>query len=399
MRIVYLLTSLSIGGAERQAVALAAWMEKRGHQVALLVLGPREAEEWPTTLRTVHLNLRRAPAEMLAGMLKAGQFLREFRPELVHSHGFHGNLAARLLKLALRRATVVSTIHNVYEGGRMRMWAYRWTDRLSRRTVAVSGAVRDRFTATGAVAAKRCCVLPNAVEESELAPDPERRVAVRAQMGAGNAFVWLAAGRLAPGKDYPNLLRAFARVRAERHDAQLWIAGRDLRGARGALEELAAELKLEGVRWLGQRGDLPALLDAADGFVLASAWEGMPVALAEAMAMARPAVATDVGGVRELLSDCGVLVASKCPDGLARAMLGVMAGSQEERARLGCAARERILAGFTMRVRALEWESLYREVLGADLRDCPGQPAGIEAGTWAGSGLDLGPRHQKVKKL
>lgn len=363
MRIVYVLTSLGIGGAERQAVTLAARMQQRGNLVGLLVLGPREAEEWPTALPTAYLSLRKAPAGMLSGMLRADHFLRRFRPELLHSHGFHGNIAARLLKLVFPQVAVVSTLHNIYEGGAVRMQVYRWTDGLSRRTVAVSEAVRDRFTAMGAVAAKRCCVVPNAVEESELIPDSEQRAAMRARMAVGSEFVWLTAGRLAPGKDYPNLLRAFARVRTLHADAQLWIAGRDPYGARAALEGLTAELKLEGgVRWLGHRSDLPMLLGAADGFVLASAWEGMPVALAESMAMAKPTVATGVGGVPELLGDCGRLVAARNPGALADAMLEIMA-SREERMRLGCAARERILAGFTMRARAMEWERLYREVL------------------------------------
>ncbi|MFP5277688.1 MAG: glycosyltransferase [Acidobacteriota bacterium] len=363
MRIVYLLTSLGTGGAERQAVLLASRMQQRGHLVHLLVLRPRESEEWATTLPILRLNLNKSPVGVLTGMLWAAQFFRRFRPELVHSHGFHGNLAARLLRLAYPQAAVVSTIHNIYEGGAARMWAYRWTDGLSRRTVAVCEAARERFTALGAVAAQRCCVLANAVEERELMPEPGRRAATRASMEAAGEFVWLTAGRLTPGKDYPNLLRAFARVCGARPDAQLWIAGRDVAGARAELEGLAAELGVAGVRWLGHREDLSALLDAVDGFVLASAWEGMPVALIEAMAMAKPTVATDVGGVGELLGDCGVLAPARDPEALAEAMLGVMAKSEEERARLGCAARERIPAGFTMGARALEWERLYREVV------------------------------------
>ncbi len=376
MRIVYVLTSLGIGGAERQAVTLAARMQQRGHSVGLLILGAHEPAEWPTGLPTVYLSLnrRRAWGVGLTGILRAARFIRRFRPDIMHSHGFHGNIAARLLKAAWLDAAVISTIHNIYEGGAMRMRVYRWTDRLCSRTVAVSQAVRDRFMAMGAVAAERCWVVENAVEEGELVPNSARRASLRARMEVAGQFVWLTAGRLARGKDYPNLLRAFARVREAGGDAQLWIAGRDLRGARAALEDLAAELKVEGIRWLGQRDDLPALLDAADGFVLASAWEGMPVALAEAMAMAKPSVATSVGGVADLLGNCGVLVEARAPEALAEAMLKVMGTGEEERLRLGCAARKRILAGFTMRVRAVEWERMYREVLGAD---GPGTRAGL----------------------
>ena len=361
MRILYVLTSLGVGGAERQALTLAARIRQRGHQVKLLVLQPSQPGQWAAPLPAVHLNVRKAPLPILAGAFQAARLVRAFRPDLIHSHGFHGNLAARLLKLACPRGAVISTLHNVYEGGSLRMRAYRWTDGLSRRTVAVSQAVLERFTALGAIAPDRCCVIPNAVEEGELVPDAARRRQMRAAMKLGDEFVWLAAGRLAPAKDYPNLLRAMARLRAARPDVQLWIAGHDLREARSGLQALAADLKLEGVHWLGHRGDLPALFDAADGFVLASAWEGMPVVLAEAMTMAKPAVATAVGGVPELLGDCGALVPAGDPVRLADAMLAVMESGAQERARLGCAARARILAQFTMPARALQWERLYIE--------------------------------------
>ena len=65
------------------------------------------------------------------------------------------------------------------------------------------------------------------------------------------------------------------------------------------------------MRWLGLRRDMPALLDAADGFVSGSAWEGMPLAVGEAMVMEKPIVATDVGGVRELVGDAGAIVEAK----------------------------------------------------------------------------------------
>ncbi len=119
----------------------------------------------------------------------------------------------------------------------------------------------------------------------------------------------------------------------------------------------------EHVRWLGLRRDMPALLDAADGFVLASAWEGMPLVLGEAMAMEKPVVATDVGGVRELVGDAGTLVPAKDPEALAEAMLATMRQSREERARMGRAARERIVHQFSMDAAADWWEALYRKLL------------------------------------
>jgi glycosyltransferase involved in cell wall biosynthesis len=365
MRIVYVLTSLGMGGAERQVAALAERMAARGHAVALLVLRPRQSEEWPATVEIVRLEMRKNPVSLLAGLVRARRFLRAFSPDLIHSHTFPANLAARLLRL-LQPASVLSTIHNVYEGSWPRMLAYRLTDPLSRRTTAVSKAAADRYVRLKAVPACKCVVLHNGIDTAEFAPSFERRARTRSEMGAVGEFIWLAAGRIAPAKDYPNLLRAFAQVRAAVSAVRLWVAGEAAGPEAVAVQALAAKLGLgDSVRWLGLRRDMPALLDAADGFVLASAWEGMPLAVGEAMAMEKPVVATDVGGVRELVGEAGVIVPAGNPEALAQAMLALMQTTPEARCSLGRAARERIQRQFSLDAKADEWEALYRTVLEA----------------------------------
>jgi glycosyltransferase involved in cell wall biosynthesis len=364
MRIAYVLTSLGVGGAERQVLMLAERMKARGHAVLLVVLLPRQPEEWPTTLDLVHLDMRKTAASFIAGIWKAHRVLRAFQPDLIHSHTFPANLTARLLRLLHPATPLISTIHNVYEGRWPRMLAYRLTDPLSCRTTAVSQAAADRFVRIKAVPARKCSVLTNGIDTAEFTPDAERRARVRQQMGARGEFIWLAAGRIMPAKGYPNLLRAFSQVRATIPAARLWIAGEAYGAEAEAVRALAAELGLDiYVRWLGLRRDMPALLDAADGFVLASVWEGMPLVVGEAMAMETPVVATDVGGVRELTGGCGVLVPARNPERLAQAMLNAMRTAPETCLAHGRAARERIESLFSIDVRADEWEALYRAEL------------------------------------
>jgi glycosyltransferase involved in cell wall biosynthesis len=131
-----------------------------------------------------------------------------------------------------------------------------------------------------------------------------------------------------------------------------------------AVRALADELRLgAAVRWLGLRNDLPALLDAADAFVSASAWEGMPLAVGEAMAMQKLVVATDAGGTREMVGDAGAIVPLQDARTLSEAMLQCMRGSQQDRDAVGCAARERIIKHFSMDAIADEWEMIYRNVV------------------------------------
>ncbi len=364
MRILYVLTSLGMGGAEKLTLALGERMEKRGHTVALLVLMPPAGEEWPASLKRLHLNMRRSPLSLFLGFGHACRFAAQFQPDLIHSHCFHANIIARLLKLLLPRPPVISTVHNVYEGGWRRMIAYRLTDGLSWQTVAVSDAAAERFVELKEVPARKCCVLVNGIDTKEFAPCANRRAATRASMGVAPElevdFVWLASGRIAPAKDYPNLLRAFAQVLGARRDARLWIAGDAVSPIFADLQSMTAELNLtDSVRWLGLQRDMPALLDAADAFVSASAWEGMPLAVGEAMAMEKPVVATGVGGTSQLIGSAGVVVTPKNPEALAEAMLGVMQQSREERGALGRAARRRIVEQFSMDAAADRWEALY----------------------------------------
>jgi len=363
MRIAYMLTSLGMGGAEKQVVALAERMQARGHAVLLLVLRERQAEEWATRFEVAYLGVRKSPGSVMQGMMRARRLLHAFRPDLLHSHTYPANMMARVLRL-MGAAPVLSTIHNVYEGGRARMLSYWLTDVLSLRATAVSEAVAQTFVESKAVPRSKCVAMRNAMDAREFRPDSARRERTRAEMSAGDDFVWLAAGRDVEAKDFPNLLRAFGKVQLERRGTQLWIAGE--RAPQAAKQELdLPDSMAERVRFLGLRHDMPALLDAADGFVLSSAWEGMPLVVGEAMAMEKPVVSTDVGGVRELMGGTGTVVAARNAERLAEGMIGVMQRTHESRAAMGREARERIEDEFDFEKRADEWEELYRVLLTA----------------------------------
>ena len=121
---------------------------------------------------------------------------------------------------------------------------------------------------------------------------------LRREFGLTDEFLWLAAGRLEPVKDYPTLIRAMAGVP---EPARLVIAGDG--PLLDELVKLSGSLGLERrVRFLGFEPDVRRWMQAADGFVLASQWEGLPMGLLEAAACALPAVATDVPGTREVIA-------------------------------------------------------------------------------------------------
>jgi glycosyltransferase involved in cell wall biosynthesis len=366
MRIVYVLTTLAVGGAERQVLAIARRMAARGHVVEILVLRPAGEDDFDTELPVTHLDILKRPLSAAGGLFRALEFLRAFRPDVIHSHNFHGNMLARMTRLFYRKAKLVSTIHNIYEGGTSRMLAYRFTDSLATLTTAVSEAVRTRYVSQKAVSPSKILVITNGIDLNEFSPDPSRRAALRPSLPIGSGFAWIIVARLTPAKDIPNLIQAFTEVLKVEPEAHLLVAGEvpyDLRYEESAMDSTSLPMAVqERIFWMGLCGNIAGLLDAADGFVLSSAWEGFPLAIGEAMAMEKPIVATDVGGVRELVGDAGMLVPSRDPVALAKAMLDVMQTTSERRADMGHVARERIRNNFSLDAKADEWEALYRSV-------------------------------------
>ncbi len=362
MRIAYILNTLGIGGAERLVISLAERMAARGHAVQIMALLEEQPEDLKTVVPVVRLGIRQSGRGALRGFVRAVHAIRVFRPDVIHGNNFHGNLMSRALRVMCPGARLVSTLHNEYEGGRGRMLALKWTDALTDRTVAVCHAVAERALQLGIVPERKVSVITNGVDVAMFSPDAKRKSMVRRALDAGDDFIWLSAGRLAEAKDYPTVLRAFAQVRAAIRGTQLWIAGTGEDEYSEVLRITALRFGVaDAVQWLGVQRDVAALLDAADGFVLGSAWEGMPLALAEAMAMEKPVVATGVGGVSELTGSCGLVVPPRDPEALARAMLSIMNTPLEARRFLGQSARDRVRERFDMDAKAQDWEDLYEE--------------------------------------
>ena len=159
----------------------------------------------------------------------------------------------------------------------------------------ISEAAAERFIRERIIPADLLRVVPNGVDPELYRQPAEVRDGLRRALGLGGEFVWLAVGRFETAKDYPNMLRGFASVRERHPEAVLLLAGRG--ALQSETESLARELEVgPAVRFLGVRDDVAALLSAADGYLMSSAWEGMPMVLLEAAAGGLPVVTTRVGG-------------------------------------------------------------------------------------------------------
>ena len=359
--IALLTTNLAQGGAETQVARLATLLAERGWPVSVISLLTPSAfvpQLEAAGVRVFSLDMERG-WRGAAGALRLAALLRRIRPQILHSHMFHANLLARAARLVCPVPVLISTLHSAAESGRgsdstvRRDRLYRLTDRLSDAVIAVSGAVASRHAAVKA--AGRLRVIPNGVATDRFRPDAEVRARLRGELALGNEFVWLAAGRLMWKKDYPAMLEAFAPL----PKGVLLIAGD------GPDRERLQARAGPRVRFLGQRGDMPALMAASDAFVLSSKIEGLPVVLLEAAASGLPVVTTEAGGAAEavLEGETGFVVPPGAPGALREALSRVMTLPAPAREAMGDAARRFALDHFDERNIVLRWEALYSELL------------------------------------
>jgi glycosyltransferase involved in cell wall biosynthesis len=361
LRIVIVITSLGIGGAERLVTSLADRFVAKGHEVVLVSLTGRP-EMLPKDPRVCVevLDMTRTVRGVATGMGRLRKLLMKVRPDVVNSHLVHANILLRLLRPFVRMQNLISSAHNTNEEGRWRMIAYRLTDRMADISTNVSMEAVQTFLEQKALRPGRMVAMYNGIDTGLFRFSAECREKIRAELQVKcDTPLLVSVGRLSEPKDYPNLLKAFCAVVEEHAAAHLAIVGEG--PLHDALVAMADELGISGrVNFLGVRNDIPALLSSCDLFVLPSAWEGFGLAVAEAMACERIVVATNCGGVREVVGDVGFLVRPRDSVALADEARYALSLDDEQRRRLASAGRARIEKLFSLDTAVEKWLQLFR---------------------------------------
>ncbi|KWR90164.1 glycosyltransferase [Cupriavidus sp. IDO] len=363
MRILLVTTGLKVGGAELQVAALARAFLALGHAVTILSLSSGKEIDLPADACLVELNMCKTPMDMARALLRARVLIKAWHPDVIHAHMVHANLFARLLTRIVRCPPLVCTAHSFREGGRMRMLAYRLTDRWTDLTTHVSADGRSGMIAAGGVPDDRIVVIPNGIDVCRFRPEPALRITARERLGiTDDTRLVLNVGRLAPEKAQDLLIRAFGQLDASM-PAHLLIAGG------GALRHaLANQISAHGlaprITLLGPRDDIPALLNAADAFVLSSNIEGLPMVLVEALACGCPVVATDAPGVAEVLRGQGTIVPRGDVTALTNALAAALHAGRGTPTQ-AAERRDRVLSSFSIEAVAQRWLTLYANLSSA----------------------------------
>jgi glycosyltransferase involved in cell wall biosynthesis len=374
---------MNLGGPAQQASLLSGRRFDPERYETLLVHGELAAGDQSMAdlaeregARTNHLPTLVQPvrpwrdARALAAIARIA---RRFRPDIVHTHmakaGFLGRSAA-LLRVC-PRPVLVHTFHGqVLEGyfGPLKSTVYRQLERQIGRSsdclIGVSQATVDDLVRLGVAPQERFRVIPLGLDLEPFA-DPKREAGseLRRELGVSDDEVLFSyVGRVVPIKRLDVLLRGFSRARADGARVRLVIVGDG--ETRPDLERLAGELGItSAVSFLGYRRDLPKVAASADAAVLSSDNEGTPVSLIEAAAAGRPAVATAVGGIPEVVvPDSGILVPARDEVALAAAMIR-LARDPELRLRMGQRGQQHVLRHYSGERLLADVDSLYRELL------------------------------------
>lgn len=320
MRIVHAIARLNVGGAALSVLEVAANQQRRGHDVVVVagtIPAGEESMEYVADelgVRVHHLPaLRREPSPLddAAATASLRSLLRRQRPDVLHTHtskaGATGRVAA-VLAGGARPRTVVHMFHGHVLSGyfsprRERVFGAieRALAHVTDTVIAVSDEVRDDLVRLHVAPPEKIAVVRYGFDlDARVDTRPETRARLRAEIGAGDdAFVVGFVGRLTGIKRPLDLVRTLAAVEA---DAILVVLGDG--EERASVEALAAQLGQDRrCRFLGYRRDVPGWYGAMDALLLTSANEGTPVAAIEALAAARPVVATDVGGTPTVVDD------------------------------------------------------------------------------------------------
>lgn len=373
-RVLQLISSGGQYGAENMLLALAAQLQR---------------DECHTVVG-VFCNLHRPNTQVLAGAAEMGlvtevieckaridlgavgrirRVIRKHGITVLHTHGYKADLYGYLAARG-EAVPIMATCHN-WPGKSLSLRVYSFLDRLVLRRFPVVAAVSENVVAklrSFRVDEGRIRLVPNGIPvETFRRAQPK----LRDELGAPARKIIGAVGRLDVQKGFQDLLRAAATVLKSFPDALFVIVGEG--PYRSELEQLARNLQIEqNVHFTGQRQDMPEVYASFDVFVLPSFVEAMPLTILEAMAAARPVIATRVGAIPDVVTDgqAGLLVAPGEASELARTIVRVLSEPGLS-SRLAACAEDRAARLFSAEAMARNYRELYEGLLerrGSDQR-------------------------------
>lgn len=371
IRILHLITSLDVGGAEAMLEKLVTSMASDRFEtmvVSLLREGAigRRLSDGGVQVRS--LNIKRGGLDPLA-LFRLLRLLREFQPDILQTWLYHadilGTLASRLRSVPHLAWNIRCSEVDFSRYATLTRRIVKLLALLSRRPeliIANSEAGRIAHVRAG-YRATRWEIIPNGFDLRRFKPDPEARAAFRGRIGVGEETVLIGLpARADPMKDHRSFLMAARQVIDAGAAVRFLLVGRGTDPGNSFIQGLLADSGLTTeVILLGEQGKMESIFAGLDIVVLASSFgEGFPNVLGEAMACGIPCIATDVGDAAAIVGENGMTVAPRDPTALAAAMVKMASMPASARRQMGMAARARVEEEFSIERVVERYEATYR---------------------------------------
>jgi glycosyltransferase involved in cell wall biosynthesis len=365
MRVLHLTTVASpIAGAELTSLLLARELPAHGIDFEVCTISPTgEMHERLAASGQRGSSLDApSPTHSLRGLLRLRSRIRAYRPHVLHAHLFHAGILGAVASRATSLPFVLTRqyVRGVewYRGA----WARHvdtWAARQAEMVVAISGEVKEYLKETSGIPSGRIRIVHNAADVDRFARVPRENVSGVGPEGEVR-LVYVAS--LHPRKGHVHLLDAMKTLLEKGKRLRLLLVGEG--AERAKLEQIVQETKLaDHVTFLGWRKDVETIFATAHVYVHSALEEAFGIAIAEAMAGGLPVVATNVGGIPDVVADgdTGFLVPARSGDAFAAA-LERLVDDAALRGRLGAAGKARALALFSPTKLATSYAEVFRGV-------------------------------------
>ena len=368
IKVAHISTGLETGGAEVQLIRLIAAMDH--NEFEMMVISMDKETYLADRIRELgvpvtSLSLKQTPLKLWQGF----KVLRDFNPDVIHGTMYQGGVMGTVFRRFLPKTPhVIWTVHEPLEHYdeeplRKRLQLRLWGKMSGSPEclMYVSHLNMQQHVPYGFNNSK-AVVIPNGVDTTRFGPAREKGLAIRKSLGIpDDCLVIGKTARYHRQKNHEGFLRSAALLSAKHENVRFMLVGTNVDEDNEVLTGLVKELGLEGkVHMLGNREDIPEIVNAYDIATLTSLGEAFPLTLGEAMVSGVPCVATDVGDNAYIIEDTGYVVPVADDQAMANSWEKIVVLSNEERAELGQKARQRCLDNFTLDQQVHQHEELYR---------------------------------------
>jgi len=357
LKVAHIVYSLEVGGLEKVATDIISHFDKEKINVSVFCIGKKGEYAKELEKHNIDVSLLNGRKYPLKNAFMLGQILKKGKFDVVHSHSGVDRDAVLGAMLAGVRIIVHTDHGRFYPDSKWSRINHKFFSRFRDKVITVSDELKSFMGNEVGVEQDKLTRIYNGVATNNLDIDVNKK---KKELGISpdDKVIGIIA-RLAPVKDHKTLFLAFKKVREKISNVKLLVIG-DGRQKDILMKQADDIGEQKNIIFLGAREDVPELLQIMEVACLSSTHEGHSITLTEAMAAAKPVVATDVGGNPELVIDnvTGILVPPQNPDEMADALLKLL-DNEKLRKSMGEAGRKRIKEKFSIENTVKEYEKLY----------------------------------------